>query len=92
MPPAPAATPLPPARRAALAAIAQAVVPHAFDDTTRGARLLALVEARIAGLAPHKRRELSAAVALVGSRLASLFAGLPPKPFVQLSAEQQVRV
>ena len=92
MPPAPAPTPLPPARRAALAANAQAVVPHAFDDTTRGARLLALVEARIAGLAPHKRRELSAAVALVGSRLASLFAGLPPKPFVQLSAEQQVRV
>ena len=92
MPPAPAATPLSPARRAALAAIAQAVVPHAFDDTARGARLLALVEARIAGLAPHKRRELSAAIGLLGSRLAALFAGLPPKPFVQLSAEQQVRV
>lgn len=89
VPPAPIARPLPLARRAALAAIARAVVPHAFADPGRGAQLLELVEARIAGLAPHKGRELSAAVGLLGSRLASLFAGLPPKPFTQLSTAQQ---
>ncbi|MFN0097177.1 MAG: GMC family oxidoreductase N-terminal domain-containing protein [Gemmatimonadaceae bacterium] len=89
MPPDTTARPLPARRRAALAAITRATVPHAFDDAARGDGLLALVEARIAGLAPHKRRELSAAIGLLGSRLASLFTGLPPKPFPHLSAEQQ---
>jgi choline dehydrogenase-like flavoprotein len=79
-------------RRTTLAEIARALVPHAFAEPARGERLIDLIDARIAGLAPHKQRDLHIAITLLGSRLASLFAGLPPKPFVQLSAEQRERV
>lgn len=87
--PATSLPPLSPRRREALAAIARAVVPHAFVDPARGERLLTLIVARLDGLLPHRRRDLHTAIGILGSRLAALVAGLPPKPFVRLSPAQQ---
>lgn len=85
-------SPLPPRARATLAAVARRVVPHAFADPDRGERLLAALLQRIAGLSPRKRRDLTGALTILGSRLAALSAGLAPRPFHELTPAAQDRL
>lgn len=70
-----------------LRAMAESVVPHAFADAERGRALLDAVVARIARLAPRKRRDLGLAISLIGARPAAVLAGLPPIPLHKLSPD-----
>jgi len=83
------AAPLPHAHRLTLAAAARRIVPHAFEDAARGARLIDLLERRIGGLPRRKRRDLGTALTILGSRAAALTAGLPPKPFASQTPTDQ---
>jgi choline dehydrogenase-like flavoprotein len=73
--------PLSASRRATLAAIAEAVVPHAFADISRAQALLDALAARIARLEPRKRRDLGIAISIFGARPAAVFAGQRPVRF-----------
>lgn len=88
----PAAAPLTSRQRILLRAIAEAVVPHAFSDPARSDALLEAVVARIATLEPRKRRDLGRAISLLGSRLAAMTAGLPPRPADALDPAARARV
>jgi choline dehydrogenase-like flavoprotein len=90
--PIPAAAPLSGRQRTLLRAIAEVVVPHAFDDGARGDALLEALLARVGTLDPRKRRDLGRAISLLGSRLASVSAGLPPRPADALSPAARARV
>ncbi|MBX3134461.1 MAG: GMC family oxidoreductase [Gemmatimonadaceae bacterium] len=84
--------PLSESRRATLAAIAEAVVPHAFGDPARAAALVDALLARLAGLEARKRRDLGYAIAILGARPASVFAGQRPLRFERqpLAARQRI--
>ena len=77
------------AQRRTLAAAARRIVPHAFEDEGRGARLVDALVARIAALAPRQRGEVSVALTLLGARASALTVGLLPHPFAdQRGADQ----
>lgn len=81
--PAPSAA-LPAAARRTLRAMAEAVVPHAFEDARRADALLADIESRLARLHPRKVRDLRRALHLMGSRVAVVAAGQRPLRFATL--------
>jgi choline dehydrogenase-like flavoprotein len=85
-------SPLSDRQRALLGAIAEAVVPHAFMDRARGDALVEAICARIAALDARKRRDLGRAISLLGSRLAAVSAGLPPRRADALSVAARARV
>jgi choline dehydrogenase-like flavoprotein len=69
------------AQRRTLAAAARRIVPHAFEDEGRGARLVDALVARIAALAPRQRGEVGIALTVLGARASALTVGLLPRPF-----------
>ncbi len=84
--------PLSATQRVVLRAIAEAVVPHAFEDGARGEALLQAIVSRIARLAPRKRRDLGLALSLLGARPAAVVAGLPPSRFERQSLPNRTRI
>lgn len=84
--------PLSAGQRAALSAIAETVVPHAFSDAPRGGALVDAVVARIGRLPARKRRDIAIAISILGSRGAALAAGLPPVPLTQLAPAQRAKL
>lgn len=87
-----AAAQLPLALHTTLAAVARTVVPHAFEDPARGARLVRRVEVEIAALHPRKQRDLSNGLALLGSWLGALLVLRFPKPFRLQTPEVQALI
>ena len=87
-----APAPLSATQQRVLAAVAEAIVPHAFVDPARGAALLDALRQRIARLAPRKRRDLGRAISLLGSRPAAVIAGLPPSRFEKQSLANRARI
>lgn len=85
-------SPLSADQRATLGAIAATVVPHAFDDESRGTALVDAVVARIGRLPARKRRDIAIAISILGSRGAALAAGLPPVPLAQLAPAQRAKL
>lgn len=75
-----------------LRALAEAVVPHAFTDASRGSALVEALLVRIARLAPRKQRDLSLAIAILGARPAAVLAGLPPSRFEKQSLANRTRI
>ena len=88
----PSPAPLSATQRQVLRAIADAVVPHAFTDPARADALLDAVMARIARLAPRKRRDLGLAISLLGARPAAVVAGLPPARFERQTRANRTRI
>jgi choline dehydrogenase-like flavoprotein len=86
------AAPLSATQRATLQAVAEAVVPHAFEDPARGTALLETLLGRIARLAPRKRRDLALAISILGARPAAVAAGLPPSRFEKQSLANRSRI
>ena len=84
--------PLSPTRRATLAAAANRIVPHAFEDAARGTTLVDSIAASIARLPPSKRSDFETALDLLGNRWATLATGIHPLPFVMLGAAEQDRM
>jgi choline dehydrogenase-like flavoprotein len=84
--------PLSASQRDVLRAVAEAVVPHAFADAERGDALVGAVLARIARLAPRKRRDIGLAISLLGARPAAVVAGLPPSRFEKHSRHNRTRI
>lgn len=80
------------ALRTTLTAVTRTVVPHAFADPARGARLVGRIEAEIALLPPRKRRDLSNGLALLGSWLGALLVLQAPKAFRLQTPEAQARI
>ncbi|MFM8780153.1 MAG: hypothetical protein ACKOFO_01460, partial [Gemmatimonadota bacterium] len=77
------------AQRRTLAAAARRIVPHAFEDAARSARLVEALVARIATLAPRQRGEVALALTILGARASALTVGLLPRPFAdQRDADQ----
>lgn len=72
---------LPAGQQATLAAAVRRLVPQAFDDHARGARLIAAVAERAASLPLRRRRAFSRALVLLGSRLAALAGARRPRRF-----------
>ncbi len=87
-----AAPPLSLGLRTTLAEVARTVVPHAFDDPARGARLVARIEVEIAALHPRKRRELLGGTELFGSWLGALIVLQAPKAFRLQTRQAQARI
>ncbi len=79
-------------QRDTLRALAEAVVPHAFQDPARGNALVETLLGRIARLAPRKRRDLGLAVSILGARPAAVLAGLPPSRFEKQSLANRTRI
>ena len=86
------APPLPLALRTTLGLLARAVVPHVFDDPTRGARLVQRLETELGTLHPRKQRDLHNGLALIGSWVGALLAWHAPKPLRLHSPEAQARI
>ena len=86
------AAPLPLALRTTLGLLARAVVPHAFDDPARGARLVQRLETELGTLHPRKQRDLHNGLALIGSWVGALLAWHAPKPLRLHSPEAQARI
>jgi choline dehydrogenase-like flavoprotein len=84
--------PLSATQRAVLRAVAEAVVPHAFADRARGDALIDTLVARIARLAPRKRRDLGLAISILGARPAAVVAGLPPSRFEKQTLANRTRI
>lgn len=87
-----APAPLSSKQRETLRALAETVVPHAFQDPTRGRVLLETLVARIARLTPRKRRDLGLAISILGARPAAVLAGLPPSRFEKQSLANRTRI
>lgn len=85
-------SPLSPAHRSTLVAAARRIAPHAFEDPARGERLVAALLERVAALPARKRHDLGSALGLLGSRLAPVTAGLPPRPFERLAPSAKDRL
>ena len=81
--------PLSAGQLATLEAAVRRIVPHAFEDAARGARLLAAVGSRIEALPSYRRRDVANALLLMGSRLGALLALKRPRPFVRQSPAGQ---
>jgi len=75
--------------RAVLEAVAQRVVPHAYDGSSAEVDVVARIEARLAKAPPDRVRDLELALTILGSRAAGLFLSGMPAPFPRLSAERR---
>lgn len=87
-----APAPLSAKQRDTLSALAEAVVPHAFEDPARGKALVAALIGRIGRLTPRKQRDLGLAISILGARPAAVLAGLPPSRFEKQSLANRTRI
>lgn len=78
--------------RDTLRALAETVVPHAFDDAARGDALVRALMQRVGQLKPRQQRDLRRALRLLGSRVSAVAAGLTPRRLTALPPASRARV
>jgi choline dehydrogenase-like flavoprotein len=83
--------PLTPLQNETLGALADCILEGAPAAQESRGELLARCDARLHTLPPHRRARIGTGLDLLGSRVAAVLAGCPPRPIARLSAVERRR-
>ena len=81
--------PLTPLQHETLGALADCILEGAPAAQESRGELLARCDARLHTLPPHRRARIGTGLDLLGSRVAAVLAGCPPRPIARLSAVER---